>query len=102
MIVGGLIGVALWILMAVFNGRGASWARIVATVLGGISVLSAVSLFVQTVPAFTLVVGILQVVLAIVTGLVATGLLHHFTPSLSSNFGLYTAPATTANAPLVS
>ncbi|GAB3673213.1 hypothetical protein GCM10028814_00700 [Angustibacter aerolatus] len=65
-IVGGLIGVALWILMAVFNGRGAQWARIVATVLGGISVLSAVSLLVQTVPPFTLVVGLLQVVLAVV------------------------------------
>ena len=38
-IVFGLIYAGLWILMAVFNGRGKSWARIVATVLGGLNIV---------------------------------------------------------------
>ncbi len=35
----GLIGVGLWAWMAVMNGQGKSWARVVATVLGGLNVL---------------------------------------------------------------
>jgi O-antigen/teichoic acid export membrane protein len=38
-VVVGLIGVGLWIWMARENGEGKSWARIVATVLGGIGIL---------------------------------------------------------------
>jgi hypothetical protein len=38
-VVGGLIGVGLWLWMAYANGQGRSWARIVATVLGGLNVL---------------------------------------------------------------
>jgi len=38
-VVTGLIGIGLWILMAVMNRRGHSWARIVATVLFGIYTL---------------------------------------------------------------
>lgn len=39
-IVGAVIGVVLWLLMAKFNGDGKKWARIVATVLFVISTLS--------------------------------------------------------------
>lgn len=35
----GLIGIGLWIWMALANKRGLSWARIVATVLGGLNIL---------------------------------------------------------------
>ena len=38
----GLIGVGLWLWMAWANGAGKSWARVVATVLGGLNVLSTV------------------------------------------------------------
>jgi hypothetical protein len=38
-VVTGLIGIGLWILMAVMNRRGHSWARIVASVLFGIYTL---------------------------------------------------------------
>jgi hypothetical protein len=37
----GLLGAALWLWMAWANGRGAAWARIVATILFGFSLLSA-------------------------------------------------------------
>lgn len=36
----GLVGVGLWIWMAIMNGKGRSWARIVASVFGGLNVLS--------------------------------------------------------------
>lgn len=39
----GLVGVALWVWMAVKNGQGRSWARVVATVLGGLNILSTLS-----------------------------------------------------------
>ncbi|UIJ34249.1 hypothetical protein [Allobranchiibius sp. GilTou73] len=42
-IVVGLIGVAVWILMATMNRQGHNWARIVATVLFGLSALGLVS-----------------------------------------------------------
>lgn len=38
----GLVALGLWLWMAVANGAGRSWARVVATVLGGLGVLSAV------------------------------------------------------------
>ncbi len=36
----GVIGVALWLWMAAMNKRGRSWARVVATVLGGLNIIS--------------------------------------------------------------
>jgi hypothetical protein len=36
----GLIAVGLWLWMAAANGAGKSWARVLATVLGGLSVVS--------------------------------------------------------------
>ncbi|MEP7160921.1 MAG: proline-rich domain-containing protein [Dermatophilaceae bacterium] len=46
-LVAGLIGVGLWILMAVMNGKGKSWARVVATIFFVISVLSFVASLAQ-------------------------------------------------------
>lgn len=41
----GLLSAGVWVLMAVLNGRGAGWARVLATALGAATVLSfAVSL----------------------------------------------------------
>lgn len=34
----GVVLAGVWVLMAVFNGRGASWARIMATILGGLNI----------------------------------------------------------------
>ncbi|GEM_PF-563270 len=46
-IVFGLLGVGLWLWMASANGKGKSWARIVATVFFGISVLGFFASFAQ-------------------------------------------------------
>ena len=43
----GLIGAGLWVWMAVKNGQGRSWARVVATILGGLNILSVLSGLVQ-------------------------------------------------------
>jgi hypothetical protein len=59
----GLIGVALWLWMAWANGRGRSWARIVATVLFGLSALSFLFSFSQPQPVLTTVLGVVNLVL---------------------------------------
>lgn len=41
-VVFGLIGTALWLWMAWKNGQGRGWARIVATVLGGLNLISSI------------------------------------------------------------
>lgn len=38
-VVFGLIGCGLWVWMAIMNGKGRSWARIVATVFGSLNIL---------------------------------------------------------------
>ncbi|YAL84030.1 hypothetical protein ACMYYO_04255 [Dermacoccaceae bacterium W4C1] len=43
----GVLGIALWLLMAKFNGAGKSWARIVATVLGALNVIFSLLQFTQ-------------------------------------------------------
>jgi FtsH-binding integral membrane protein len=63
----GLVGVGLWLWMASANGKGYSWARIVATVLGGLSVVS--TLFTISGDGSTglsIVLSILGVALAVV------------------------------------
>lgn len=55
----GLLGAGLWILNAVFCSRGATWSRILGTVLGGVYLLSAVFTLTQPSPALSkLVVGL--------------------------------------------
>jgi hypothetical protein len=52
-----LLGVGLWLLMAWANGKGRTWARIVATVLFGLNAVSFLSSLVQagTAPLLTVV-----------------------------------------------
>lgn len=49
-VVGGVIGIVLWVAMARFNDRGLPWARVVATVLFGISTLRFLSQLLSTPP----------------------------------------------------
>ncbi len=66
-VVAALIGVSLWAWMAWKNGQGRPWARIVATVLGGLnllSTLSAVSL--GNVTGASIAVSVVGLVLALV------------------------------------
>lgn len=59
----GLVGVALWLWMASVNGKGRSWARIVATVFFGLSVLSTLSSLLQHPPALSLIVTLIGLLL---------------------------------------
>ncbi len=66
-VVFGLVGVGLWLWMARMNGNGRSWARIVATVLGGINILfTVVSLGRSTATGVSSVLGIISAILAVV------------------------------------
>jgi hypothetical protein len=56
-IVGGLIAIGLWILMARANGAGKSWARIVASVLFAINTLDLLASAVQVHAAASLAFG---------------------------------------------
>ena len=60
-IVGGLIGVALWLWMASANGKGKKWARIVATVFFAISVLNFLFGLVQPAPMLSKILSLLIV-----------------------------------------
>jgi len=62
----GLISVGLWLWMAYTNGRGQSWARVVATVLGGLSIVSALGGLVTGSGGVGIVFSVLSVVLAAV------------------------------------
>lgn len=65
-IVGGLIGIALWLWMASANGKGKKWARIVATVLGVINVLFFLyGVTAGTSPILSLLVGAASVLVGI-------------------------------------
>ncbi|KRF37550.1 hypothetical protein [Nocardioides sp. Soil805] len=62
-VVVGLVGVALWLWMAWANGRGKSWARIVATVLFALSAISFLFSFSQPQPVLSTVLGLVNLVL---------------------------------------
>jgi hypothetical protein len=65
-VVGGIIGAGLWLWMAWKNGQGRSWARIVATVLGGLGLLSTLVGFASPgMTAVTLGFGLINLILAI-------------------------------------
>lgn len=55
-----LFGVALWFWMASANGKGRSWARIVATVFFAIQVLSFLYSFTQSQPVITRLFGVIM------------------------------------------
>lgn len=62
----GLIGVALWVWMAFANRAGKSWARIVATVLGALNILSTpFTLSQDSATTLSTTMGLLQLVLGI-------------------------------------
>lgn len=54
----GILGAALWILMAFLTGKGKDWARIVATVLFGVFVVSFLCSFAQPNPPLTMVLNV--------------------------------------------
>lgn len=64
-VVAGLIGVGLWVWMAVKNGQGRSWARVVATVLGALNIVfTLLNLGGDTATPFSVVSGLVSLVLA--------------------------------------
>jgi sterol desaturase/sphingolipid hydroxylase (fatty acid hydroxylase superfamily) len=66
-VVGAIVGVALWLWMAWKNGQGRSWARVVATVLGAINLLSSIyTVAVGHSLAVSVILTVLDLVLAIV------------------------------------
>ena len=60
----GLIGVALWLWMASANKAGKSWARVVATVLGGLNILFTVLSLSTGGGGIALIVNLISIVLA--------------------------------------
>jgi hypothetical protein len=63
----GLIGVLLWVWMAETNRRGKSWARIVATVLGGLNILlTLIGLTTRQYSGIVLVFSVVSAALAVV------------------------------------
>jgi hypothetical protein len=55
----GLIGIGLWLWMAVANKRGGNWARITATVFFGLNTLSLLAGFARPEPLASRLVGLL-------------------------------------------
>ncbi|HEU0214535.1 MAG TPA: hypothetical protein VFR13_10650 [Jiangellaceae bacterium] len=61
----GLLSVGLWIWMAVMNRKGRSWARVVATVLGGLNILfTLISIAVTQNTGIGTIVNLISIVLA--------------------------------------
>lgn len=56
-----LFGVALWFWMAAMNGKGKSWARVVATVFFGIQVVSFLFSFTQAQPIISRLISVIMV-----------------------------------------
>jgi hypothetical protein len=56
-----LVGVALWFWMAAMNGKGRSWARVVATIFFAIQVLSFLFSFTQPQPILSRLVSLIMV-----------------------------------------
>ncbi|HET7388910.1 MAG TPA: hypothetical protein VFJ19_19850 [Nocardioidaceae bacterium] len=66
-VVFGIIGVLLWLWMAWKNGQGRSWARIVATVLGVIYLISTIiNLSSSTSSGFSKILGVITLIVDIV------------------------------------
>jgi hypothetical protein len=64
-VVFGLVGVGLWLWMAHANSQGKSWARVVATILGGLNVVGTLfNLAGAGSTALTTLMGIINLVLA--------------------------------------
>lgn len=65
----GLLGAGLWVLMAVMNGKGKKWARVVATVLGALGILlnglGLTGIGAGTATALSLVLSVVTILLAV-------------------------------------
>ena len=64
-VVGGLVGLVLWVVNAVFNAKGKKWARILSTVLAGLFVLSTLGSLAQPALPVDRVLAFVQLALAI-------------------------------------
>lgn len=58
----GIVGAILWVLMAWLNGKGKGWARITATVLFALFVISFLFSLAQATTAVTLIVNVLVLI----------------------------------------
>ena len=58
-VIGGVIGIALWLWMAWANGKGKNWARILSTVFFGFNTLGLLSDLVQAHVVLTLILAVL-------------------------------------------
>lgn len=66
-IAGGIIAILLWLWMAWKNGQGRRWARIVATVLGAINVISTLfTIFSGNQTTITAILAVINLILAVV------------------------------------
>jgi hypothetical protein len=74
--VGALGQVALWLWMARANGAGHRWARTVATVLGGLSLLGPISAIISAIVNDSTATTVVLTVVTSVLGLSVVGLLH--------------------------
>jgi hypothetical protein len=64
-VVGGLVGVGLWIWMAIANGQGKNWARITGTVFGGIHIVTVlIFMAVFPMPSLTTALSLASITLA--------------------------------------
>lgn len=59
----GVLGAALWILMAFLNAKGLGWARIVATILYAVFLVSFLCSFAQPNPPVTIVINVVVLVI---------------------------------------
>lgn len=64
-VIGALIGAALWILNAVFCGKGHNWSRVLGTVLFAISLLSSLYSLTQPTPALSRLTGVASLLVAV-------------------------------------
>lgn len=59
----GVLGAALWVLMAFLNAKGLGWARIVATILYAVFVVNFLCSFAQPNPPVTIVINVVVLVI---------------------------------------
>ena len=64
-VVFGLIGAGIWVLNAVFNAKGKNWARILSTVLAGLSIVFTLFGFTQPAPTLSRILSVLGMLLAL-------------------------------------
>jgi hypothetical protein len=71
--IGAVIAVALWVWMARANGRGRSWARVVAAVLFGINTIDTLGSLALVRGGTTLAAGVPTLIIALVIWLIGLG-----------------------------